>query len=273
MSDFITRLRESVDFIRNIYSQPPEAGIVLGSGLGSLLKEVEVAAAIPYEEIPHFPVATVEGHEGRLIFGQLANRRVVVMSGRFHYYEGYSAAEVVYPIRVMKQLGIDYLLVSNAAGGVNTSFQLGDLMIIRDHIALGVPSPLRGKNEESLGIRFPDMSEPYCRKLIAKLKAVGSELGIPLREGVYFGVTGPNFETRAEYKMIAALGADAVGMSTVQEVIAARHMGIPVAAVSVIANLGIREADNQVTHEEVLESARRAEPALATIFKQLIAKL
>lgn len=269
----MTRLQESVDFIRNIHSRTPEAGIVLGSGLGSLLNEVRIEAAIPYEQIPHFPVATVEGHEGRLIFGWLGDRSVVVMSGRFHYYEGYSAAEVVYPIRVMKQLGITHLLLSNAAGGVNTGFRLGDLMIISDHIALGVPNPLRGRNEEALGIRFPDMSEPYCRKLIAKLREVGTELGIPLREGVYFGVTGPNFETRAEYKMIAAMGADAVGMSTVQEVIAARHMGIPVAAVSVIANLGIREADNQVTHQEVLEAARRAEPALASIFKQLIAKL
>ncbi len=269
----MTRLKESVDFIRNIHSQTPETGIVLGSGLGSFLNEVQIEAAIPYEQIPYFPLATVEGHEGRLIFGRLGSKRVVVMSGRFHYYEGYTAAEVVYPIRVMKQLGITHLLLSNAAGGVNAGFQLGDLMIICDHIALAVPNPLRGKNEELLGIRFPDMSEPYCRKLIAKLKAVGEELKIPLREGVYFGVTGPNFETRAEYKMIAALGADAVGMSTVQEVIAARHMGISVAAVSVIANLGIREADNQVTHEEVLEAARRAEPRLASIFKQLIAKL
>ena len=273
MSSVIDKLKETVAFIKNIYPQIPEAGIVLGSGLGNFLSEIKVEASISYESIPHFPVSTVEGHEGKMVFGELNGVKIVAMAGRFHYYEGYSAEDVVYPIRVMKMLGIKSLLLSNAAGGVNTSFKVGDLMIITDHISMAIINPLLGKNEEELGPRFPDMSEAYSRSMIQKAKAVGKRLNINLQEGVYFGVTGPTFETHAEYKMIKILGADAVGMSTVQEVIVAAHMGLPVFAISVITDMGIRDDDNIITHEEVLAAANNAEPLLTELFKQLVVKL
>lgn len=273
MSSIIEQLQETVGFIQNIYQEKPAVGIVLGSGLGNFAAEIEVAAEIPYNRIPHFPVSTVEGHPGKLIFGQLKNKSVVAMVGRFHYYEGYSSQEVIYPIRVMKMLGISTLLVSNAAGGVNPGFKVGDLMIIRDHLSFAILNPLIGKNETALGPRFPDMSEPYKKDLIEKVKKIAALLNIPLKEGVYFGVTGPTFETRAEYKMIQLLGGDAVGMSTVQEVITAVHMGLPVFAMSIITDIGIREEENIITHKEVLEAARNAEPKLTSIFMQLIAEL
>ncbi len=269
----IKELEETVRFIRNIYPARPEAGIVLGSGLGNLSAEMEVEVEIPYKEIPHFPVSTVEGHHGGLIFGKLNGRSVVAMAGRFHYYEGYPAAQVVFPIRVMKWLGIGTLLLSNAAGGMNAAFRIGDLMIIRDHISFFTVNPLLGPNCDELGPRFPDMSEPYSRELIEKVKHIAGRLAIPLHEGVYAGVTGPTFETRAEYKLLHLAGGDAVGMSTVQEVIAARHMGLPVFAISVITDLGIRDEDNTITHEEVLLAARAAEPTLTRLFKALIAEL
>ncbi len=223
MSSLIEQLNETVAFIRKQHSIPPQVGIVLGSGLGNFLNEIKIEASISYEDIPHFPVATVDGHQGKLVFGELNNRKVIAMAGRFHYYEGYSAQDVIYPIRVMKLLGIETLLLSNAAGGVNTSFKVGDLMIINDHISMSIVNPLIGKNEDILGPRFPDLSEPYSKTLIKKAKEAGEELKIHLQEGVYFGVTGPTFETKAEYKMIHLMGADAVGMSTVQEAIAAAH--------------------------------------------------
>jgi purine-nucleoside phosphorylase len=195
------------------------------------------------------------------------------MAGRFHFYEGYNAAEVAYPIRVLKQLGIQHLLLSNAAGGVNVSFKVGDIMIITDHISFATVNPLVGPNYSEFGPRFPDMSEPYKKTLIATAKKIAQEEGIPLKEGVYFGVTGPTFETRSEYKMIRLLGGDAVGMSTVQEVIAANHMGLPVFAMSVITDIGIREEENRITHEDVLHAAKDAEPKLTTIFTRLIASL
>jgi purine-nucleoside phosphorylase len=246
---------------------------VLGSGLGNFVQELSVEKEIAYDTIPHFPVSTVEGHHGKMIFGELSGRKIVVMAGRFHFYEGYSPEQVAYPIRVMKQLGIQHLLISNAAGGVNTAFKVGDLMIITDHISLNTVNPLIGKNYTELGPRFPDMSEPYKKELIHKVKKIGAALKIPLKEGVYFGVTGPTFETRAEYKMIHILGGDAVGMSTVQEVTIAVHMGLPVFAISVITDIGIREDDNVITHEEVLQAAKEAEPKLTAIFKQLVAEL
>jgi purine-nucleoside phosphorylase len=221
----IEQLEEATAYIRKEYPKTPEAGIVLGSGLGNLASEILIEKEIPYHEIPHFPVATVEGHEGKLLFGSLSGKTIVAMSGRFHYYEGYTAQQVVFPIRVMKYLGIGTLLISNAAGGINPSFHVGDLMIIRDHISLLTFNPLLGKNEEALGLRFPDMSEPYSRRLIQKMKTIAGELNIPLKEGVYAGVTGPTFETRAEYRFLQIAGGDAVGMSTVQEVIAAVHLG------------------------------------------------
>jgi len=273
MADIIQQLKETTAFIQHLYPHTPLAGIVLGSGLGNFAREMRVEKEIPYSDIPHFPVSTVEGHSGKLIFGELSGRKIVAMAGRFHFYEGYTPEQVTYPIRVMKFLGIQTLLVSNAAGGVNPSFRVGDLMLITDHISLAIVNPLLGKNHGELGPRFPDMSEPYSKDLQKKAKAIAASLQVTLREGVYFGVTGPTFETRAEYKMIHALGGDAVGMSTVQEVIIAIHMGLPVVAISIITDLGIREEDNVITHQEVLEAAAIAEPKLSAIFKQLVAEL
>lgn len=269
----IKEINDAVEFIKSKYSTAPSVGIVLGSGLGSFTDEIEVEFEMRYSNIPHFPVSTVEGHSGKLIFGNLSGKKVVAMAGRFHYYEGYTTQEVVFPIRVMKYLGIKTLVISNAAGGLNTSYKVGDLMIIKDHISLLTINPLLGKNEIELGPRFPDMSEPYKNYLIEKAKRIARENNIDLKEGVYTGVTGPTFETRAEYKMLNLLGGDAVGMSTVQEVIAAVHLGLPVFAISVITDVGIREEENTITHEEVLQAAKEAEPKLTLIFKQLIGQL
>lgn len=269
----IEKINEAAGFIRNIYNQKPTVGIVLGSGLGSFTKEIKIEKEIAYRDIPHFPVSTVEGHSGKLIFGELSGKKVVAMAGRFHYYEGYTAEQIVFPIRVLKYLGIDTLLLSNAAGAVNPAFKVGDLMIITDHISQLTPNPLIGKNYKELGPRFPDMSEPYKRQLIKKAKNIAAEKNIKLQEGVYVAVTGPTFETPAEYRMILAIGGDVVGMSTVQEVITAVHMGLPVFAMSVITDVAIREDEHAVTHEEVLEAAKNAEPVFATIFCELIAQL
>lgn len=269
----IEKLEETVAVLQEYYSERPVAGIVLGSGLGNFKAEMEIACEIPYEDIPHFPVSTVEGHRGTLIFGKLAGKPVVCMAGRFHFYEGYSAADVSYPIRVMKYLGIDALLLSNAAGGMNPNFKVGDLMIINDHISLFVQNPLLGPNVDAFGPRFPDMSEPYNTQFIDIAEELGKLNGMQLFKGVYAGVTGPTFETRAEYKMLHVLGADAVGMSTVQEVIVARHMNLPVFAMSVITDLGIRDSLNTITHQEVLEAAKDAEPKMTAIFKGIIGRL
>ena len=269
----LKEINEAVHFIQSKYSTKPVVGIVLGSGLGSFADEIEVECAIPYDQIPFFPVSTVEGHSGKLIFGTLNGKKVVAMAGRFHYYEGYSTQEIVFPIRVLKFLGIQTLLISNAAGGINASFKVGDLMIIKDHISMLTLNPLLGKNEDTFGVRFPDMSEPYKNYLIEKARKIAYENKIEIREGIYIGVTGPTFETRAEYKMLNILGGDAVGMSTVQEVIAAVHMGLPVFAISVITDIGIRKEENTITHEEVLQAAKEAEPKLTLIFKQIISQL
>ncbi len=269
----ITKIKEATAYIQNLLTAVPEAGIVLGSGLGSFTNEIKTEVEIPYADIPHFPVSTVKGHNSKLIFGELSGKKVLVMAGRFHYYEGYSAQDVVFPIRVMKMLGIKQLLLSNAAGGTNPDFKVGDLMIITDHISQFHVNPLVGKNLDELGTRFPDMTEPYKKDLIAKAKTIAIAAGYDVKTGVYIGVTGPTFETKAEYKMVHILGADAVGMSTVQEVIAAVHMGLPVFAISVITDLGIREEENVITHEEVLQAAKEAEPKLTHIFKEMIAQL
>lgn len=269
----VKEITEAVEFIQSKYSTKPAVGIVLGSGLGSFADEINVEFEIAYSDIPHFPVSTVEGHSGKLIFGNLSGKKVVAMGGRFHYYEGYTTTEVVFPIRVLKFLGIKTLLISNAAGGINSSFKVGDLMIIKDHISMLTINPLLGKNIDEFGQRFPDMSEPYKNYLIANAKKIALENKIEIKEGVYAGVTGPTFETRAEYKMLNILGGDAVGMSTVQEVIAAVQLGLPVFAISVITDIGIREEENTITHEEVLQAAKDAEPKLTLIFKQLIAQL
>jgi len=269
----IKEINEAIQFIQSKYFTKPVVGIVLGSGLGSFAGEIDVEFEIEYSKIPHFPVSTVEGHSGKLIFGNLSGKKVVAMAGRFHYYEGYTTKEVVFPIRVLKVLGIKTLLISNAAGGINPFFKVGDLMIIKDHISMLTINPLLGKNEKDFGERFPDMSEPYKNYLIEKAKKIALENKIEIKEGVYVGVTGPTFETRAEYKMLNILGGDAVGMSTVQEVIAAVQLGLPVFAISVITDIGIREEENTITHEEVLQAAKDAEPKLTLIFKQLIGQL
>ncbi len=272
MPDLIKQLRETTAFIQSKYRHTPEAGIVLGSGLGNFANDIAIEIEIDYKDIPHFPVSTVEGHKGKLIFGELSGKKIVAMAGRFHYYEGYSMQAVTFPVRLMKYLGIKCLLLSNAAGGVNPAFKVGDLMIINDHISFGVENPLIGKNYDELGPRFPDMTEAYSKKLISTAKIIAKKENIEVHEGVYFVVTGPTFETRAEYKMIHKLGADAVGMSTVQENIVAVHMGIPVFAISVITDLGMGDHET-ITHAEVLKAANQAEPKLATIFKELIATL
>ncbi|HLO37349.1 MAG TPA: purine-nucleoside phosphorylase [Lacibacter sp.] len=273
MGELLNKINETVAYIRSQYAQESTIGVVLGSGLGHFTDELQIEKEIRYNDIPHFPVSTVEGHKGKLVFGKLGNKAVVVMAGRFHFYEGYSIQEVVYPVRVMKYLGVQSLVISNAAGGVNTSFKVGDLMIIKDHISQLTPNPLIGKNMSELGPRFPDMSEPYKKEFISKAKAIAANMNINVKEGVYCGVTGPTFETRSEYKMIQMLGGDAVGMSTVAEVIAAIHMSIPVFAMSVITDIGIREEDNIITHEEVLQAAKEAEPKMTAIVKQLILEL
>lgn len=269
----LSKIQEAVKFIQSRHGKTPVAGIVLGSGLGSFVSEMKVEAEIPYTEIPHFPVSTVEGHSGKLIFGTLSGKNVVAMAGRFHYYEGYRPSDVVFPIRVMKFLGIKSLFISNAAGGTNVDYKVGDLMIISDHVSFFTPNPLVGKNISELGPRFPDMSEPYSEELRAKARDIAAKANIHVHEGVYFSVTGPTFETRAEYKMLNRLGADAVGMSTVQETIVAVHMGITVFGMSVITDIGIRDELNTITHEEVLEAAKGAEPKLTHIFKELVGQL
>ncbi|MEO6316997.1 MAG: purine-nucleoside phosphorylase [Chitinophagaceae bacterium] len=273
MSVTAGKIKETAAFIQQLYPEKPQTGIVLGSGLGNLVHEIQIEKEISYDAIPHFPVSTVEGHHGKLIFGTLGNKKVVCMAGRFHYYEGYSAAEVAYPIRVMKELGITNLLISNAAGGVNPGFKVGDLMIIEDHISLFAVNPLLGHNDTALGPRFPDMSEPYKKDLISKAESIAKKLQIVVKKGVYCGVTGPTFETRAEYRLIHLMGGDAVGMSTVQEVITAVHAGLPVFAMSVITDIGIREEENTITHEEVLQAAKDAEPKFSAIFKEMVMAL
>jgi purine-nucleoside phosphorylase len=265
------RISETVKYLKDQFSDRPVAGIVLGSGLGNFTSSIQIEKEVSYSDIPHFPVSTVEGHKGKLIFGTLSGKKIVAMAGRFHYYEGYTAQDVVYPVRVMKHLGIQTLLLSNAAGGVNPLYKVGDLMIIKDHISFFTPNPLIGKNDPAMGPRFPDMSEPYSKALVSKAKAIAAKNNFPINEGVYVAVTGPTFETRAEYKLIHILGGDVVGMSTVQEAIVANHMDIDVFAVSIVTDVGIREEENIITHEEVLEAAKAAEPKLAQLFTDLVA--
>ena len=273
MSPLMQQLEATAGFIQSKISTKANTAIILGSGLGNLSSVIEAEFSIPYSEIPNFPVSTVEGHKGRLILGTLNGKKVWVMEGRFHFYEGYTAEQVVFPIRVLKLLGVENLLLSNAAGGVNKDYQVGDLMIIKDHISFFTPNPLLGKNESALGTRFPDMSEPYANTFIEKAKQIAAEHQIKVHEGVYVGVTGPTFETRAEYQLIKISGGDVVGMSTVQENIAAVHCGMKVFAMSVVTDLGIREDNNVITHEEVLAAANAAEPLLTLIFSALVKEI
>lgn len=270
---YFEQIQAAAAAIRQRLTQQPVAGIILGSGLGDLAHMMDADLVIPYAEIPGFPRSTVKGHAGQLLFGLLQGRYVMMMSGRFHYYEGYSMQEVTFPVRVMKALGIDTLLVSNAAGGMRDGFRVGDIMFLKDHINLFPEHPLRGPNDERLGTRFPDMSEPYHMGMLAKAKQIAQKLEIPVHEGVYAGLQGPTFETRAEYNWLHVIGADAVGMSTVPEVIVAIHGGMKVFAASIITDLGIREELNIITHEEVLQAAAGAAPKLASIMAGLVKSL
>lgn len=273
MSPLMQQLEATAGFIQSKITTKANTAIILGSGLGNLSSVIETDFSIPYSEIPNFPVSTVEGHKGRLILGTLNGKKVWVMEGRFHFYEGYTAEQVVFPIRVLKLLGVENLLLSNAAGGVNKAYEVGDLMIIKDHISFFTPNPLLGKNEPALGTRFPDMSAPYANAFIEKAKQIAAANKIKVHEGVYVGVTGPTFETRAEYQLIKISGGDVVGMSTVQENIAAVHCGMKVFAMSVVTDLGIREDNNVITHEEVLAAANAAEPLLTVIFSALVKEI
>ncbi|MBQ21770.1 MAG: purine-nucleoside phosphorylase [Flavobacteriales bacterium] len=269
----LEKIQQTKAFLASKTQLKPKAGIVLGTGLGNLSTEIKVETSIPYEEIPNFPVSTVEGHSGKLLFGTLNGIPVVAMQGRFHYYEGYSLQECTFPIRVMKALGIEHLFLSNASGGVNANFEVGDIMLITDHINLLPDNPLRGKNINELGPRFPDMSEPYAKNLIAEVKQIAKENNIKIQEGVYAALSGPTFETPAEYKFIQIIGADTVGMSTVPEVIVARHMDIPCMALSIITDLGVDGKIIEISHEEVQQVAKAAEPKMTLIIKELLAKL
>ncbi|MBL0328499.1 MAG: purine-nucleoside phosphorylase [Bacteroidetes bacterium] len=269
----LEQIKNTAAYIQSKISFTPEVGIILGTGLGGLVKEINIQHTIPYEEIPNFPVSTVEGHSGKLIFGELGGKRVVAMQGRFHYYEGYTLQQVTFPVRVMKLLGIKNLFVSNASGGVNPNFEIGDLMIINDHINFFPSNPLIGKNIKELGPRFPDMSEAYSKAIIVKAKKVAATNNIKVQEGIYLGLSGPTFETPAEYNMVRVLGADAVGMSTVPEVIVARHMDIPCFAMSIITDLGVPGKIVEVTHEEVQEVASHAEKKMTIIMKELMKEL
>ncbi|ACU02868.1 MULTISPECIES: purine-nucleoside phosphorylase [Pedobacter] len=267
-------LHETVEYIkRKTNNFQPEIGIVLGTGLGALVTEIEVEYNLMYSNIPNFPISTLEFHSGKLIFGTLKGKKVIAMQGRLHYYEGYSMQQITFPIRAMKALGIHCLFVSNAAGSLNPNFKKGDLMIINDHINLQPESPLRGHNDADMGPRFPDMSQPYSRELIDSAMAIAEKEGINCHQGVYVSVTGPNLETKAEYKYLRIIGGDAVGMSTVPEVIVAKHSGIPVFAISVLTDEGFTEVLVPVSLEEILETAREAEPKMTKILSQLISTL
>ncbi|NOU48867.1 MAG: purine-nucleoside phosphorylase [Bacteroidales bacterium] len=265
----LAKITQTTDYIQQRVPWQPETGIILGTGLGELVNEIDIEIAIPYIEIPNFPVSTVHGHQGRLIFGTLSGKKIVAMQGRFHYYEGYSMQEVTFPIRVMKMLGVKLLIVSNASGGLNPDFAIGDLMFIRDHINL-MPNPLIGRNEDQLGPRFPDMSKTYDAGILDIALKVAEQNGIKVHTGVYAAVTGPTFETPSEYYYIHTIGADAVGMSTVPEVIVARHSQLKVFAVSVISDLGVKGKIVEVTHEEVIDAAEAAQPKMTKIIKGLL---
>lgn len=266
----LEQITNIASFIRSKVDFQPRVGIILGTGLGGLVDSIETVATLEYNEIPGFPVSTVEGHAGRFIFGRLGGQSVVAMQGRFHYYEGYSPQTVVLPVRVMKYLGIEYLFVSNASGGVNPRFRVGDLMVITDHINL-IPNPLVGQNIGELGVRFPDMSQAYDEGLIRKARAVAEQEDIPLQYGCYLGLTGPTFETPSEYRFYRTIGADTVGMSTTPEVIAARHAGLPVFAVSIITNMGLE--GHASTHEEVRTEGAKAEIRMTRLFTGLLRQL
>jgi purine-nucleoside phosphorylase len=268
----LEKIKETAEFLRSKGIIDPEAGIVLGTGLGGLTTKINIISEIDYHDIPGFPVSTLEGHAGKLIYGNFGGKKIVAMKGRFHFYEGYSTSQIAFPIRVMKQLGIKWLFLSNAAGGVNPEFRIGDIMIIKDHINL-LPNPLIGKNDDRIGTRFPDMSKAYDRSLIDRASEIAEKNKIRICKGVYLGTTGPTFETPAEYKYFRTIGADSVGMSTVTEVIVARHMGLPCFAVSIITDLGVEGKIEYTTHEIVQREAEKAEARMTVIMTELISSL
>jgi purine-nucleoside phosphorylase len=266
-------IQETADFLKSKIAIMPKTGIILGTGLGNLVTQITDKTEILYENIPNFPLSTVEGHTGKLIFGKLGNVDVLAMQGRFHFYEGYNMKQVTFPVRVMKAIGIVNLLVSNASGGMHPDFEIGDLMIISDHINLFPEHPLRGKNHTELGTRFPDMSEAYSKEFITKAKAIAARNNIKVVEGVYVGTTGPTFETPAEYRYFRTIGGDAVGMSTVPEVIVANHAGIRCFGMSIITDLGIPGKIVEVTHEEVQKIGNKVQPLMTQIMKELVAEI
>jgi purine-nucleoside phosphorylase len=264
------KIQETVAYIKNKTSFTPEYGVILGSGLGSFTKDIKIEFTLPYSEIPNFPVSTVEGHQGALVFGKIGYKNVVAMQGRFHFYEGYDMKEVTFPIRVMKYLGIEKLIVSNASGGVNPQYKVGSIVLLKDQINMMPEHPLRGKNDERLGPRFVNMSEPFSKKMIGKVKEIAEKAGIELQDGVYLGLQGPTFETLSEYRMVSKLGGDCVGMSTVPEVIVARHMSLETFGISVITDIGDADNIESITHAEVLEAVKVAEPNVRKLIKELI---
>ena len=264
------KIQETVHYIKQKTNFTPEYGVILGSGLGSFTDDMEIAFSLPYTQIPNFPISTVEGHQGALVFGTIGTKNVVAMQGRFHFYEGYDMKEVTFPVRVMKYLGVKKLIVSNASGGVNPKYKVGSIVILKDQINMMPEHPLRGKNDERLGPRFVNMSEPFSKKMILKAKEIAEKSGIQVHDGIYLGLQGPTFETLAEYGMVTRLGADCVGMSTVPEVIVARHMDLETFGVSVITDMGNAESIETITHAEVLEAAKNAEPHVRKLIGELI---
>lgn len=264
------QVQETVSYIKAKTNFTPEYGVILGSGLGSFTDDIQIEFTLPYGEIPNFPVSTVQGHKGALVFGTIGSKKVVAMQGRFHFYEGYSMKEVTFPVRVMKFLGVEKLIVSNASGGVNPNYNVGDVVLIKDHVNMMPEHPLRGKNDERFGPRFVNMSEPYSRKMMDKAKELAQKLNIVVKDGVYLGLQGPTFETLAEYKMVKNIGADCVGMSTVPEVIVARHMEMETFGLSVITDMGDEDSIETISHDEVLEAAKSAEPKVRMLIKELI---
>lgn len=273
MSELINKINETLEIIKKKTTETYEVGIILGTGLGGLIKEIEVEHEIDYCDLPHFPLSTVESHQGKLIFGKLAGKNIVAMQGRFHFYEGYSMQQIGYPVRVMKFLGVKTLLVSNACGGMNPLFGRGDIMLMVDHINLLGDNPLIGKNEDELGPRFPDMSEPYSKELIALAEKVALDNKVSLRKGVYVAVPGPNLETRAEYRFLRNIGADVVGMSTVPENIVANHMGMKVLGLSIITDECFPESLRPVDVEEIIATAMATEPKMTLIMKEVVSEL
>ena len=264
------QVQETVSYIKNKTNFIPEYGVILGSGLGSFTEDLQIAFTLPYDAIPNFPVSTVQGHKGALVFGTIGDKQVVAMQGRFHFYEGYSMKEVTFPVRVLKYLGITQLIVSNASGGVNPEYKVGSIVLIKDHINMAPEHPLRGKNDERFGPRFVNMSEPYSKNMIAKAKSIALDLNIEVHDGIYLGLQGPTFETLAEYRMVKILGADCVGMSTVPEVIVARHMALETFGISVITDMGDEKSITTISHDEVLDAANKAEPKVRRLIRELI---